>query len=167
MGHGRRQILWPGVTVHPTAEWIANQLTQGYGWEQAPRYLIRDRDSCYGVSGRTMARASRALGHSRQIQPNTSLSVAMNVSRFGLPRRRTVICCRSTMISTSNAARDRNRSTTRPNSNLRRPDIPRSVAQFARNANRIQFTTGTVSLFFEFSTRTESGGTSSCFHQRR
>ena len=48
MGHGRRQILWLGVTAHPTAEWIANQLTQAYGWEQAPRYVIRDRDSCYG-----------------------------------------------------------------------------------------------------------------------
>ena len=27
MGHGRRQILWLGVTSQPTAEWIANQLT--------------------------------------------------------------------------------------------------------------------------------------------
>ena len=44
MGHGRRQILWLGVTAHPTAEWIANQLTQAYGWEQTPRYLIRDRE---------------------------------------------------------------------------------------------------------------------------
>jgi hypothetical protein len=26
MGHGRRQILWFGVTADPTAEWIANQL---------------------------------------------------------------------------------------------------------------------------------------------
>jgi hypothetical protein len=25
MGHGRRQLLWLGVTTHPTAEWIANQ----------------------------------------------------------------------------------------------------------------------------------------------
>src|SRR5207302_2369937 len=48
MGHGRRQILWFGVTAHPTAEWMANQLTQASGWEQIPRYLIRDRDRAYG-----------------------------------------------------------------------------------------------------------------------
>jgi transposase InsO family protein len=48
IGHGRRQILWLGVTAHPTAEWIANQLTQACGWEQIPRYLIRDRDRAYG-----------------------------------------------------------------------------------------------------------------------
>jgi hypothetical protein len=48
MGHGRRQILWFGVTPHPTAEWIANQLTEACGWKQAPRYLIRDRDGAYG-----------------------------------------------------------------------------------------------------------------------
>ena len=34
MGHGRRQqLLWFGVTTHPTAEWIANQLTEACGWE--------------------------------------------------------------------------------------------------------------------------------------
>ena len=48
MGHGRRHILWFGVTAHPTAEWIANQITEACGWEQAPRYLIRDRDGAYG-----------------------------------------------------------------------------------------------------------------------
>jgi transposase InsO family protein len=37
-----------GVTAHPTAEWIANQLTEACGWEQIPRYLIRDRDGAYG-----------------------------------------------------------------------------------------------------------------------
>src|SRR6266852_580202 len=48
MGHGRRQIVWLGVTAHPTAEWIANQITEACGWEQAPRYLLRDRDRAYG-----------------------------------------------------------------------------------------------------------------------
>jgi transposase InsO family protein len=48
MGHGRRQILWFGVTANPTAEWIANQLTDACGWDQIPRYLIRDRDGAYG-----------------------------------------------------------------------------------------------------------------------
>jgi hypothetical protein len=35
MGHGRRQILWLGVTAHPRAEWIANQLTRKSGMERA------------------------------------------------------------------------------------------------------------------------------------
>jgi hypothetical protein len=48
MGHGRRQRLWFGVTAHPTAEWIANQLTEACGWEKIPRYPIRDHDGVYG-----------------------------------------------------------------------------------------------------------------------
>ena len=46
--HGRRQMLWLGVTTHPTAEWIARQLTEACGWDRTPRYLIRDRDGVYG-----------------------------------------------------------------------------------------------------------------------
>jgi len=38
MRDGRRQILWLGVTAHPTAEWIADQLTEACGWEQISRY---------------------------------------------------------------------------------------------------------------------------------
>src|SRR6516165_10583527 len=48
IGHGRRRILWFGVTAHPTAEWLANQLIEACGWEKIPRYLIRDRDRAYG-----------------------------------------------------------------------------------------------------------------------
>jgi len=59
MGHDRRQILWFGVTAHPTAEWIANQLTEACGWEQIPRYLIRDRDCAYGES---FLRRVRSIG---------------------------------------------------------------------------------------------------------
>jgi transposase InsO family protein len=46
--HGRREILWLGVTMHPSAEWVSRQLTEAYGWEQGPRYLIRVWDSIYG-----------------------------------------------------------------------------------------------------------------------
>src|SRR6202047_2564119 len=59
MGHSRRQILCFGVTAHPTAEWIANQLTEACGWEQIPRYLIRDRDRAYGE---IFVRRVRAIG---------------------------------------------------------------------------------------------------------
>ena len=31
--HDRREIVWLGVTGHPTAEWIARQLTEAFGWE--------------------------------------------------------------------------------------------------------------------------------------
>ena len=46
--HGRRQILWLGVTAQPTAEWIARQLTEAYGWTAAPQAIVRDRDAVYG-----------------------------------------------------------------------------------------------------------------------
>jgi transposase InsO family protein len=59
MDHSRRRILWLGVTAHPTAEWIANQLTQACGWQPAPMHLIRDRDACYG---NVFIRRLRTLG---------------------------------------------------------------------------------------------------------
>jgi transposase InsO family protein len=59
LGHGRRRILWLGVTAHPTAEWIAQQVTEACGWESAPQYLIRDRDRVYGEA---FARRIRAIG---------------------------------------------------------------------------------------------------------
>src|SRR5580693_6702254 len=57
--HDRRQILWLGVTAHPTAEWISRQLTEAYGWKVAPRYVIRDRDAVYGD---VFIRRLRAMG---------------------------------------------------------------------------------------------------------
>jgi transposase InsO family protein len=44
----RRHLVWINVTANPTADWIARQITEAFPWEQAPRYLIRDRDASYG-----------------------------------------------------------------------------------------------------------------------
>jgi hypothetical protein len=46
--HSRRQILWLGVVAHPTAAWIARQLTEAYGWTASPQAIVRDRDAAYG-----------------------------------------------------------------------------------------------------------------------
>jgi hypothetical protein len=75
--HDRRQILWLGVTAHPTAEWISHQLTEAYGWKAAPRYVIRDRDAVYGdvfirrlramgIRDRPTAPRERAIGSTRR-----------------------------------------------------------------------------------------------------
>ncbi|MGH7006116.1 MAG: hypothetical protein ACREIP_19405 [Alphaproteobacteria bacterium] len=44
----RRNLIWVNVTPHPTAEWVARQLTETFPWQEAPRHLIRDRDAVYG-----------------------------------------------------------------------------------------------------------------------
>ena len=36
------------MTAHPTAEWIARQITDAFPWDEAPDYMIRDRDASYG-----------------------------------------------------------------------------------------------------------------------
>ena len=59
LGHHRRCLLWIGVTAHPTADWIARQITEAFPWKQAPRYLPRDRDAAYGE---IVLRRLRAMG---------------------------------------------------------------------------------------------------------
>ena len=44
----RRALVWTNATSHPTAVWIANQVSQAFPWETAPDYLLRDRDTSYG-----------------------------------------------------------------------------------------------------------------------
>jgi hypothetical protein len=48
--HERRRLISLSVTDHPTAEWIARiarQITEAFPWDQAPQFLIRDRDASY------------------------------------------------------------------------------------------------------------------------
>jgi len=48
LGHGRRQLLWFEVTHHPTAAWLARQITEAFPWASGPTYLVRDNDRAYG-----------------------------------------------------------------------------------------------------------------------
>ena len=55
----RRDLVWINVTTHPTADWIARQITEAFPWDKAPHYLIRDRDQVYGAAA---TRRLRAMG---------------------------------------------------------------------------------------------------------
>src|SRR5947208_2083721 len=55
----RRELVWINVTAHPTAEWIGQQIVEAFPWNEAPRYLIRDRDGIYGAA---VTRRIRAMG---------------------------------------------------------------------------------------------------------
>jgi transposase InsO family protein len=48
LSHGRRRLLWFEVTRHPTAAWLARQITEAFPWASAPAYLVRDNDRAYG-----------------------------------------------------------------------------------------------------------------------
>jgi len=52
--HDRRRVVHYNVTENPTARWTAQQIVEAFPWESAPKYLIRDNDSIYGLefSGR-------------------------------------------------------------------------------------------------------------------
>jgi transposase InsO family protein len=69
LGHGRRQLLWFEVTRHPTAEWLARQITEAFPWTSAPAYLVRDNDRAYG---HVFTSRVRAMGiRDRPISPGS------------------------------------------------------------------------------------------------
>lgn len=55
----RRHLVWINVTANPTAEWVARQITEAFPWEEAPTFLIRDRDGIYGA---VVLRRLQAMG---------------------------------------------------------------------------------------------------------
>ena len=55
----RREVIHFNVTEHPTSQWSGQQIVEAFPWNEAPRYLLRDRDSVYGAEFR---RRVRSLG---------------------------------------------------------------------------------------------------------
>src|SRR5438876_10476953 len=58
-GWPAEDLVWINATFNPTADWIARQITEVFPWNEAPRYLIRDRDRVYGAA---VTRRFRAMG---------------------------------------------------------------------------------------------------------
>jgi putative transposase len=73
--HDRRKIVRFDVTRHPTAGWLARQVTEAFPWDTAPRYLLRDRDShCIDL----LAKVSAIRG----------IAIAQQIARRSVPWER-------------------------------------------------------------------------------
>jgi hypothetical protein len=57
LDHGRRQVLRIAVTRHPTAEWLARQITEAFPWDKAPLHA----HSATACSTRRRARTCRRV----------------------------------------------------------------------------------------------------------
>jgi transposase InsO family protein len=85
---GRRELVWISVTTHPTAEWVARQITEAFPWNEAPRYMIRDRDRIYGA---IVTRRLRAMGiRDRPITPASPWQNGFAERLIGSIRRESV-----------------------------------------------------------------------------
>jgi transposase InsO family protein len=49
LSHERRRLVHVAVTAHPTAAWTAQQLREAFPDEEAPRFLLHDRDSAFAA----------------------------------------------------------------------------------------------------------------------
>ena len=49
MNHARRKVVHFNITDSPTAAWTAQQIVNAFPYDTAPKYLLRDRDSIYGL----------------------------------------------------------------------------------------------------------------------
>ena len=47
LSHARRRVVHVAVTAHPTAAWTAQQLRDAFPWDEAPRYVLHDRDHAF------------------------------------------------------------------------------------------------------------------------
>jgi transposase InsO family protein len=84
LGHGRRQLLWFEVTRHPTAAWLARQVTEAFPWA-SPGYLVRDNDRAYG---RVFTNRITAMGiRDRPISPGSPWQNGIAERLIGTLRR--------------------------------------------------------------------------------
>jgi hypothetical protein len=49
LSHQRRRVLHFNVVENPSAAWTAQQLREAFPFASPPKYLLRDRDSIFGL----------------------------------------------------------------------------------------------------------------------
>lgn len=47
LAHDRRRVVHIAVTAHPTVTWTAQQVRNAFPWDEAPRFLLHDRDTAF------------------------------------------------------------------------------------------------------------------------
>jgi transposase InsO family protein len=77
--HARRRIIHVIITDHPTTQWTAQQVVEAFPWDEAPRYLRRNRDGIYGTIFRHHV---RSLGIEEVLTTPRSLWQNPYVERF-------------------------------------------------------------------------------------
>jgi len=59
LSHDRRRVVHFNVTANPSAAWTAQHVVEAFPYDDAPRFLIRDRD---GIYGQLFSRRVKAMG---------------------------------------------------------------------------------------------------------
>ena len=69
LGHDRRQIVHVAVTEHPTAMWTAQQFRNAFPENDAPGYLVHDRDVVFADVAATIAAMNMQAVHTAARSP--------------------------------------------------------------------------------------------------
>jgi hypothetical protein len=115
----REKVGQSGIIVAPPPR------QEQFDWPRGPR-LNRTKDDAFGLCNQGYPEASPDQGEDRvDLAHVFNRSMLLRRSLFGAVRRRTLICWRSTRISTSSFALGRNRSTSTHQVSLQRSHIRR------------------------------------------
>jgi putative transposase len=99
LAHERRRVVHVAVTEHPTAAWTAQQPREAFPWDQAPRYLVHDRDRTFQAVNAT----AKAMGFEEVVTAPRSPWQNGYVERFiGSVRRE---CLDHIIVLTENGLR--------------------------------------------------------------
>jgi carbohydrate kinase (thermoresistant glucokinase family) len=72
--------LWFAVTRHPTAEWLARQITEAFPWDKAPTYIVRDNDRAFGSVFRRRSDDLHPAANVKKMRSGTPLTDADRLS---------------------------------------------------------------------------------------